>query len=522
MNVGFRRLLPSLIMPAALLGMTSTCWALGTGFTYQGQLVQSGLPVTDTCDLQFDLYDDVAAGTHIGTQTVTGVSVAKGVFSVTLNANGQLSAAAFTGDDRFLQIAVRCPAGSGTFDPLTTRQPLTPAPYAIYAATAGDITASYAASASKGGPASDLSCNGCVGATDVAANAVGSTQIQNGAITLAKLPAGSTNGQLLASNGSAAVWQNAPTSLPPSGVASGSLSGTYPSPSIAASAITSGNILDGTIAAADVNAAAVQLRVTGTCGAGAAINGVNQNGSVSCDASLQAQIDTLKSQVAALQTLLASVSIVDSGKTVRFTGVNVQVVSGGGSTAATINGKGNLIVGYNAGTAGQLRTGSHNLIVGDEHEFVSYGGLVAGTHNTVNGPGASVTAGFNNIAGQGAAVSGGVNNKATGLYASVSGGESGTASGDEGSVSGGTGGTASGKDSSVTGGQLNTANGTRATVCGGTTNTASSIDTVVSGGGGNTANGFQTTVGGGVGVNITDNYVWHAQQAATYPKNSLY
>jgi len=62
---------------------------------------------------------------------------------------------------------------------------------------------------------------------------------------------------------------------------------------------------------------------------------------------LQAQIDGLQTRLAALETLLASVSLRDGGATVRFTGVNVQVVSGSGTTDGALNGKGNLIIGYN-------------------------------------------------------------------------------------------------------------------------------------------------------------------------------
>ena len=58
------------------------------------------------------------------------------------------------------------------------------------------------------------------------------------------------------------------------------------------------------------------------------------------------------------------------GKDVFFTGVNVHIVSGSGSTddGGTLSGLGNLILGYNAlGNdlgAGDVRTGSHNLVLG--------------------------------------------------------------------------------------------------------------------------------------------------------------
>ncbi len=56
---------------------------------------------------------------------------------------------------------------------------------------------------------------------------------------------------------------------------------------------------------------------------------------------------------------------------------NLQLTNGAGSTAAAMNGKGNLIVGYNEDSPiPTSRTGSHNVIVGTQHEYTSYGGLV--------------------------------------------------------------------------------------------------------------------------------------------------
>ncbi len=49
-------------------------------------------------------------------------------------------------------------------------------------------------------------------------------------------------------------------------------------------AVTSAKILDGTVAAVDVNAAEVQKRVTGACAAGELMTGVNEDGSVACAA----------------------------------------------------------------------------------------------------------------------------------------------------------------------------------------------------------------------------------------------
>jgi hypothetical protein len=113
------------------------------------------------------------------------------------------------------------------------------------------------------------------------------------------------------------------------------------------------------------------------------------------------------------------------GTTLQFSGINVQVVSGSGATENAVNGKGNLIVGYNDATFGQTRTGSNNLIVGKEAEYTSYGGFVAGNRNTITAPWASVSGGgANTVSAGGGSVSGGSLNTVSGAYASVSGGTS--------------------------------------------------------------------------------------------------
>ena len=72
----------------ALSGSVSTApaapqAAVGTGFTYQGQLKSGGSPVNDTCDFQFGLYEALSGGLQVGaTQVILNVTVANGLFTV--------------------------------------------------------------------------------------------------------------------------------------------------------------------------------------------------------------------------------------------------------------------------------------------------------------------------------------------------------------------------------------------------------------------------------------------------------
>jgi hypothetical protein len=80
--------------------------------------------------------------------------------------------------------------------------------------------------------------------------------------------------------------------------------------------------------------------------------------------------------VSALETVLSGVS--RTGDTLRISGVNVQIVNGTGSTD-NLNGLGNLIVGYNTDNGNDAtRTGSHNLVGGDEHSYTSDSGIASG------------------------------------------------------------------------------------------------------------------------------------------------
>ncbi|MCA9918204.1 MAG: hypothetical protein KC445_09640 [Anaerolineales bacterium] len=111
--------------------VSATAAQTSSSFTFQGQLQDGGIPVNATCDIQAGLWDAETNGAQVGsTQTVTDVAVVDGRFTITLNANSEFGPEAFTGQARWLQIAVRCPTGSGSYSTLQPRQPLTAAPYA--------------------------------------------------------------------------------------------------------------------------------------------------------------------------------------------------------------------------------------------------------------------------------------------------------------------------------------------------------------------------------------------------------
>ena len=102
--------------------------SVGTAFTYQGYITDTGNPANGSYNLAFKLYNDVSAGTQVGsTVTKNAVTVTDGYFTVELDFGDW-----FDGTALWLEIEVQGP-GDPSFTVLSPRQPLSPTPYAINA-----------------------------------------------------------------------------------------------------------------------------------------------------------------------------------------------------------------------------------------------------------------------------------------------------------------------------------------------------------------------------------------------------
>ena len=131
------RVSPILVLALGLavwLGGVSEAAALGTGFTYQGRLLDDNKAADGLYDFVFSLYDDpnVIVGNQVGGSVeVNDLDVIDGHFTVELD----FGAGIFDGNERYLQFAVR-PGESEDpeeFIDLLPRQMITPAPYALFA-----------------------------------------------------------------------------------------------------------------------------------------------------------------------------------------------------------------------------------------------------------------------------------------------------------------------------------------------------------------------------------------------------
>lgn len=195
-------------------------------FTYSGFLTDgAGNPVTASSTLEIKFYDALTAGNLLGSETVGVLPNADGYFSVIVG-TGYVPGTVASFDALFASqtwMAIRFQGDAADMDP---RIPLTSVPSAMSVEWAG-VT---------GFPASS-----CSGATPYVTG-VGA----NGAVTCGAAPSGT-------------------------GTVTGVTAGV---------GLTGGGTSGTVTLAADYTA--VQQRVSGTCGAGSYMSGVNQNGTVAC------------------------------------------------------------------------------------------------------------------------------------------------------------------------------------------------------------------------------------------------
>lgn len=280
---------------------------------------------------------------------------------------------------------------------------------------------------------------------------------------------------------------------------------------------------------------------------------------ISADASNTSDISAIQSNsVLELDGILSK-----DGDDALFSGINIRVDNGTGQTASS-NGLGNIVVGYDLPdttdspvcSKGNLfaqsvceadggvwssshKSGSHNIVVGDRHNYTSTGGMVVGENNNILRSNASAVSGTGNTAvGLSSAVFGGLNNMASGFasvavgggdpssgnwaagdYSLVAGGalnstglccgEGGivdpNAPGTSAAVFGGTGNAAYGTFSTISGGWTNSVTGLQASVFGGFVNSADGPGATALGGINNNASGYVSSVTGGSSNTATGN-----------------
>lgn len=155
-------------------------------------LTSGGTPAAGTFAMDFGLYPTPSGGAALWSQSFTEVTVSAGFADVVL---GPIT-------EGVLETQATLWLGAVVEGEPLPRQRLLPSAWALVAqravvantaedlqcsgcVTASEVDFAYASSASKGGAALDLACSGCVGPTDLAANSVGSSHIQDASVAVA-------------------------------------------------------------------------------------------------------------------------------------------------------------------------------------------------------------------------------------------------------------------------------------------------------------------------------------------------
>ena len=277
-------------MKQFLLAITAILLAVAGSFAqapgllnYQGvarNAVGNAL-VNTKISLRLSIHDNSSAGPVVYSETRQVTTNGVGLFNVQMgsagatNTTGTILGVNWSTGTKFIQVEID-PKGGNSFINIGTAQ-LASVPYALTAGSGSPV----------GAAGGDLS--GTYPNPTIAANAVTTAKVANGAITLPKLAPGVI-----------------PVTLPPSGAAGGDLTGSYPNPAIAANAVNSSKIADGSVTQAKI-APGVTLPPSGAAGGDLtgtypnptiAANAVNAtklaNGSVGTAKIIDANVTTAK------------------------------------------------------------------------------------------------------------------------------------------------------------------------------------------------------------------------------------
>lgn len=272
-------LIGALLLSSACAAVAQT-EALGTEFTYQGNLRQSGSPANGFYDFQFELFDVADGGAFVGIPVVMeDVEVIEGVFTVELD----FGASYFVGDKMYIEISVREGASAGGYTGLLPRQKLTAVPYALHAEyVAMNAVGAVEVDSSEVQLRIDGNCT--AGSKITAISETGSVTCEPDLDTTYSAGAGLTlDAGSFATNPE--LVQNRVVDQCPAGssIQAIGLDGTVTCQSDQDTTYTAGAGLTLNAESFATDSTAVQNRVTGVCPPGSSIREIDQAGGVVCD-----------------------------------------------------------------------------------------------------------------------------------------------------------------------------------------------------------------------------------------------
>ena len=173
-----RKLLPLILFAGFAAPLTTL--AQGSAFTYQGRLTEGSSPANGSYDFRFRAAFDAFGNNYLGSPTLSnGVPVANGLFTITLDFGGS----AFNGSNVWLEVDVRT-NGSGGYTILSPLQLITPAPYAIMARSASNLSGTLPATQLSGAVSNSQLANNSIAINAGTGLSGGGTAALGGSVTL--------------------------------------------------------------------------------------------------------------------------------------------------------------------------------------------------------------------------------------------------------------------------------------------------------------------------------------------------
>ena len=539
------------IVVVAQLLISASVWAVPDTINYQGKLTDSGGGLlTGTYGMRFYLCDEPAGG-NCDWSEEQHVEVKDGIFNVLLGNTDPIPTAIFETDPLYLEVQIN--TGS-EWEVLSPRQPLTSVGYAFTANTAlnvannvitsmmiqdgtislEDVNFNYAGSTSKGGPATDLVCTGCVSESELDFTPlVREIDPQVGTLSLGKWCTSDGDVINCTENApSASSWNltgnagtnpmdnflgttdNQPFEIRVANIRGLRIERHSTTPSL------SPNIIGG-----DLSNGIVPDVIGSTIGGGGepgSENAITDNfGTIGGGKGNMAGNDDAELSNASHATVGGGRNNVAQGMYATIGGgwsnqvnANYGTIGGGGETSPDFPDSANRVTDdYGTiGGGGGNRAGNDNVDTGD----AIFATVCGGIGNTSSGHSSTVGGGFYNTdSGPFATIGGGQQNTATGYHATIGGGWNNQVNANYGTIGGGGGfpdptsnlgnlvtdnyGTiGGGKDNQAGNDNVDTGDASYATVGGGDSNDAIGYSSTVGGGSSNEATGSGSTVGGGI------------------------
>lgn len=452
---------------ALLLALAQSAGAVSNTFTYQGSLVDAGVPANGTYDLRFELED-------LGAPAVVrdDVPVSGGVFTVELDFGAAITSGNFN-----LVVGVRPGNSNGAYTTLSPSTPIHPTPQAQIAGLATEAVTVSPNAVGSGGIA-----DGSIGAVDI-----NTAQVQS------RVSGTCADGNAIRSIGAdGAVVCQAAGSVTSVATGAGLSGGPITSAgtiAIANDGVNAAMIANGAVGGTEIVPAEVQARVNGSCAPGSSIRAVAEDGSVSCEASAVGSdwsltgnsgtnaasnfIGTLDAQPFVVRTRNAQALRLEPSSLLWTGGLpnTANVIAGSNSNSVMAGSRGAAVLG------GGAASGSEGVpFVGQPNSATDHYTLVGG--------------GYDNRAGNNNA------NLDDAMFATALGGNTNRAAGKESVVLGGRVNSALSQNDIVLGGSNNTAQAGTGSILGGFNNAVTGPNAVVVGGAGNCAGGASSFAAG--------------------------